>query len=176
MSTEPPPAAGIAWPLTLAAATVAGTLATACMLPFVALAVLAAATLPRSAALVTVAGVWAVNQLLGFGMLGYPLESYALIWGAAIGATALCVALAAGAWLAGRATPARATLAFVAGFAGYEALLYLLALVTGGTETFAPAIVARIFANDALWFAGLGAVYLVLSRAAPRLYPAPRTA
>ena len=74
------------WPLTLAAAAILGSLALACMMPFVALATLAAATMGRAQAVVTVGGIWAVNQLLGFGMFGYPHDAYALGWGAALGA------------------------------------------------------------------------------------------
>jgi hypothetical protein len=65
--------------------------------------------------------------------------------------------------------------AFLIGFAVYEAALFGFALVVGGTETFTMAIVGQIFANDALWFAGLLLASWLLARAAPTLFgPSPR--
>lgn len=161
-----------AWPLTLAAATIGGTLASACMMPFVGLAILAAATMPRGAAVVTVAGTWGVNQLLGFTLLAFPLEGYALGWGAALGLAAMAVVLSADRLLRARPLmPLRVVGVFVAGFALFELLLLSFAAVAGGLETFTPAIVLRLFANDALWLCVLGALYVVLTRGAPRWYP-----
>lgn len=167
----------VAWPLTLAAATVLGTLATACMMPFVGLAVVAAATMRTPAMLVTIVGAWGVNQLLGFGLLGYPLEGYALAWGVALGAASVAAGLLARAAFARGFTLPRALAVFAAAFVLDEALLYAFALAVGGTETFTPAIVLRLFANDALWCGVLAALHVVLTRAAPRWYAAePRAA
>jgi hypothetical protein len=44
----------------------------ACATPFVAFAVIAAATLPLSVALFAVGVAWLVNQAIGFGFLNYP--------------------------------------------------------------------------------------------------------
>ena len=60
----------------------------------------------------------------------------------------------------------------MAAFAAYEVLLFAFALVAGGTDTFTPAIVLRILANDAAWLAGLAILYRLLTRAAPRLFGA----
>lgn len=161
----------IAWPLMLAATAVLGTLAAACMMPFVAVATLAAATMPRPRAMVTVIGTWAANQILGFGLLGYPWTGYAAIWGGALGAAAVAAMLVAkGVMGAQRPTLARSIGAFVVAFAGFEALLFAVALVAGGTGTFTPAIVAQLFANDAMWLGGLAALFVVLTRAAPRVF------
>lgn len=175
--------AGTAWPLALATVAIGGTLATACMMPFVGLAVIAAATMARGPAAVTVAGVWAANQLLGFGLLGYPLDGYAIGWGLALGAGSLAAMLVARGVLA-RAAPDRGlagavplVIAFAVAFAAYEALLFAFALVQGGTETFAPSIVVQILANDAAWALVLALVHAVLARTAPRLFaPAPSAA
>ena len=65
--------------------------------------------------------------------------------------------------------------AFLIGFFVYEAALFGLTLVVGGTETFAMPIVGQIFANDALWFTGLSVGYWLLTRTAPKLFgPTPR--
>jgi len=163
-----------AWPLVLAAVAVLGTLAVACMMPFVGLAVVAAATMRRREALVTVVGVWAANQLLGFGLMGYPFDSYAIAWGLALGGGSVAAMLIARGMLGGRAPqPATVALAFLAAFAGYEALLFAFALVAGGTGTFTPAIIAQLLANDAAWAVALMALHLVLARAAPRVFAPP---
>lgn len=163
---------GLAWPFALAAAAALGSLAAACMVPFVGLAVVAAATMGRGRAAATVSGVWIVNQLLGFGLMGYPWTADAAEWGLALGVGSLAAVGIAGAVLRGRRNlavlPLLAT--FAAAFAGYEALLYGFALVAGGTETFAPAIVLQILVNDGSWFAGLTALHLALTRAAPGLF------
>ncbi len=163
----------IAWPIALAGAAVLGTLATACMMPLVGIATRAAATMNRAQAVTAVLGVWAANQLLGFGLLGYPLDGYALMWGGALG-TAGVAALFVARRIVGRGPVAlgRLALAFVAAFAAYEVLLFAFALVAGGTDTFTPAIVLRILANDAAWLAGLAILYQLLTRAAPRLFGA----
>ena len=166
-------AAGPAWPMALAAATVAGTLLTACMTPFVALGVMAAATMPRGRAALTVGGVWLANQALGFTVLGYPHTPSTFAWGGALGVAGLAAMLAAS-LLVGRGgvSALRLVTAFVAGFAVYEGLLFAFALAAGGLETFAPPIVARIAANEGVWLAGLAAVHLLLTWRAPRLFGA----
>lgn len=166
------PAAGWAWPAALATATVAGSLAVACMMPFVALAVLAAATMPSRRANLTIGAIWAANQALGFTVLGYPATAYAAVWGAALGVASLLAGLVARTVLRDRHDLAAAPmlLAFGAAFAAYEGLLFAFALVVGGTGTFAPTIVLQILVNDGLWFAGLSALYVVLTRTAPRWF------
>jgi len=176
-SAARPLASDVAWPLTLAAATILGTLATACMMPFVGLAVVAAATMRAPAMLVTIVGAWAANQLLGFGLLGYPLEGYALMWGAALGGASVAAGLLARAAFNGGVTLPRALAVFAAAFVLDEALLYAFALAVGGTSTFTSAIILRLFANDALWCGVLAMLHVVLTRAAPRWYAAePRVA
>jgi hypothetical protein len=61
----------------------------ACATPFAAFAALAGAMLPLSAALPVVVAAWIVNQAIGFGVLGYPVELNTFLWGFAIGAAAL---------------------------------------------------------------------------------------
>lgn len=167
---------GWAWPAALGTATVAGSLAAACMMPFVALAVLAAATMPARRAYLTIGAIWAANQALGFTVLGYPTTAYAAVWGVALGVASLSAGLVARAVLHDRGDLAAAPmlLAFGAAFVAYEGLLFAFALVAGGTGTFMPAIVLQILVNDGLWFAGLSTLYVVLTRAAPRWFgPVP---
>lgn len=165
----------IAWPAALAAAAVLGSIATACMMPFVAVATVAAASMPRREALTAVVGVWAVNQLLGFGLLGYPMTSYAITWGLALGAAALAALVVARRVLREAAPTALAlTFAFGIAFGTYEGLLFAFSLLEGGTDTFTPPIVLSILANDAAWLLGLATLHALLTRAAPRVFGAPR--
>ena len=169
--------ARFAWPVTLALATVGGSLVAACMMPFVAVTIVTAATMRRSLALTTILAIWATNQLLGFTVLGYPHTGYAFAWGGALGVASI-LAMLAGAIIMGEQnelSTLRTFGAFLIGFAVYEAALFGFALVVGGTETFTMAIVGQIFANDALWFAGLLLASWLLARAAPTLFgPSPR--
>lgn len=160
-----------AWGAALAAVAVLGTLATACMMPFVALAVATAATMSRSRAIVLLAGVWAINQLLGFALLGYPFTAYAFAWGAALGIATIVAMLVASAVLAQRpSSAAQLVLAFGAAFVAYEGGLFCFALVAGGTQTFSTKIVLQILTNDAMWFVGMIALQLILTRSAPRMF------
>ena len=70
----------------------------ACATPFAAFAAFAGATLPLSAALPVVVAAWIINQAIGFGLLGYPVELNTVLWGFAIGMAAL-IATAASRWL-----------------------------------------------------------------------------
>lgn len=165
---HPTPLHPVLWPVVLAATAVLGTLATACMMPFVAVATIAAATMTRSQAAIAVAGAWAANQLLGFGLLGYPLDGHAIGWGVALGVASLAVVPVVRRIADGSAM--RLVLGFAAAFALWEGLLFGFALAMGGTDTFTPAIVATLLANEAAWLAGLAAVHLVAAHGAPRLF------
>ncbi len=168
------PAGSIGWQLAIAATATAGTLATACMMPFVALATVAAATMPRRQAAATIVAVWGVNQLLGFTLLGYPTDPRTVAWGVALGVAALAAMMIAAAVLRSSApTLVSLAAAFAAAFAAYEAGLFAFALVAGGTGTFTAGIIGQILLNDACWCAALGAVHAVLTRAAPRTFGPP---
>lgn len=161
----------VAWPLALAAATVFGSLASACMLPFVALGVATAATMPRPRAAATLGAVWGINQLLGFTVMGYPPTVDAFAWGVALGVATLVTMFVASRLLGEQPrTLTRLLVAFAGAFAAYEGGLFGFALIAGGTGTFTPAIVLLILKNDAMWCTGLLALHVVLTRAAPRLF------
>lgn len=168
------------WPVTLGLVTILGTLASACMTPYIALAVIAAATMSRRQAAWTIGGVWLTAQTLGFTVLHYPSSAYAFAWGAALGGTSLAAMIAAR-LVVDRSRPSlsRMIAAFLASFVLYEALLLGFAYVVGGLETFAPSVVRQIAANDGAWLAVLAILRIVLTSSAPRWYgaaPAPRLA
>lgn len=165
-----------AWAAALAIATVGGSLAAACLMPFVALAAMTASTLPRREGLTTILVAWAANQAIGFTLLDYPLDGATLGWGLAIGVAALA-AFAAIRTVATRAPGLLALLgASALGFVAYELVLYAYGLSGGGTGAFTPAIVALLAKNEALWLAGLLVVREAVRRFAPGWAPTPRAA
>jgi hypothetical protein len=154
------------WPAALATSSVLGSYALACVFPFAAIAALAALTVDRRSGLALVTAAWAVNQFVGFFLLSFPWDAQAVGHGIAIlGAT--IAGFGAARLVAGRlANPvARGAAALSAAFIVYEVLLFAYAQVGGGVETFAPAIVAEVARNDAMWFAGLVGLRFLLTRA-----------
>lgn len=169
-------AAPVAWPLALAGAAILGTLATACMMPFVAIATITAATMTRAQAMTAVFAIWAANQLLGFGLLNYPRDAHAIGWGVALGASSMVALFVARHALGARPpTLSGLALAFAASFVAYESMLLVFALVTGGTGAFTPTIVLLILGNDAGWLVGLTGIQAILIKTAPRLFGAVPT-
>ena len=167
------PKVSLAWALVLAAATAVGSLAASCLMPFVALAVMSAATMTRRQAAVTVVSSWAANEVLGFAVLHFPVNASSFGWGAAALVAALGAMLAASVVVArGRLSAARLAGGFVLAFAAYEGLMAAWGLAGGGLATFTPAIVAQIALNEAGWLVGLAAVQLLLTWRAPRLFGA----
>lgn len=165
-----------AWAAALAIATVGGSLVAACLMPFVALAAMAASTLPRREGLVTMLVAWTANQLLGFTLLGYPGDAATLGWGAAIGLAALAAYAAIGAVIARSSSLLRLLGAAVIGFIAYELVLYAYGAAGGGTGAFTQAIVLLLAKNEALWLAGLLLAREAILRFAPRWAPASRAA
>ena len=100
---------------------------------------------------------WIVNQAIGFGVLGYPMEMKTLLWGLAIGVAALAAtAVSAQPRLlpaVGRA--ATLTLAVIAAYAVYEIVLLAFAPALGGTGAFTITIIARLGLLNVLWMPGL---------------------
>lgn len=160
----------LAWLGVLTVSTVVGSLAAACMMPFTALAVLAAATLPGRQAVAAVVAAWLFNQAAGFGWLGYPMTPDAFLQGLVIGLAALA-ALATARAVGAERGGLRLLGAFVAAFGVYELVLLAGALPTGGLWTFAPRYVVQIAVTEGLWFAGLTALALLLQHLAPAVAP-----
>lgn len=168
------PGSDWAWPPTFAVIAVGGSLAAACLMPFVAVAVIAAGTLDARRGLITVISAWLANQIIGFGLLGYPVNAPTIGSGFALCASAL-VAFALARRLFNGSAPALGRMLF-AGllcFAAYEAALYALAHLYGGTDMFTAEIVALIATNEAIWFAGLLTAHQLLARILPGQFGAP---
>lgn len=153
----------VLWPTLLVAASIATTFGFACAVPFAALGAAAALTMAPRDALMTIGAIWLVNQAVGFGFLGYPVDADCLTWGAALGLVALLTTLAAQ-WVGLRLGGRGAILplaAFAAAFGVYEGtLLSITPVLSAGAEDASLAIVARILAINAAAFGAL----LVLNR------------
>lgn len=148
----------LALPAVLAATTLSGTVVLACMMPFVAIATLAALAMPARRGVMTVAACWLGNQVLGFGLLGFPWDGATFAAGLSLLAASL-IAFAAARFAAGNTL-----IAFLVAFANFELSLFAYALAFGDVSMFRLEIVALIALNDALWFAGLWLGWQVLAR------------
>jgi hypothetical protein len=138
--------------------------------PFAAFAVAAAYTLSARAAVLTFLCIWLANQVIGFGILGYPWTVDTVLWGLAIGAAALLAYAFAGltmAWLARRNLVIALGAALVMAFGAYEAGLFLVTFALGGEEAFTPAIVGRLGLIDLAWTVALVGIWQILRRAGP---------
>ncbi|WP_146030182.1 hypothetical protein [Methylocella silvestris] len=146
-----------AWIGLAAALSAMFSLSFACAAPFAGFAAFAGLTAPRRFAMTLAGAAWLANQLVGFLLLGYPATAGSFAWGAALGLAALTAAFAAS--IAFRQTgvrPVAMGLAFFAAFASFESVLFAAsAVLPSGPDAFAPAVVARIFAINASFFAGL---------------------
>jgi len=156
--------ATLALPAILAATTLTGSVVLACMMPFAAIAAIAALAMPARRGLAAVGLCWLGNQVLGFGLMGFPWDGATFAAGLSLLAASLV------AFAAARAVRGGAVLAFLAAFAAFEASLFAYAIPFGDPALFSPEIVGLIALNDALWFAGLWLGWQVLARI-PALAP-----
>jgi hypothetical protein len=164
------------WTAILAMTAVVGSYSLACVLPFAAIAAVAAITLPRRQAIAAVGATWAANQIIGFTMMDYANGANAYAWSGfiAFGAVAGLGAalLARGSTIVSWRTP----LALVASVAAFQAVMFAGAVMLDGFASSTPEIVATIVRNDAIWFAGLLALWVMISRFASRRVISAQTA
>ena len=158
------------WLGLLVAISAAITVVFTCVTPFVAFAVIAAVTGSRRDAVMLAVALWFTNQAVGFGLLRYPWTASTLAWGAALGVAAVAGTLAA-LWALrrlGSLRPlARSSAAFLVAFVAYQLTLFAAAATwLGGTEMFAPGIVAQVLLINAVTLAGLFALRQVVAGAA----------
>lgn len=155
------------WPAVLLTSVLVGSTLFACAMPLVAIATLAAGTMTRRSAFLTLLLCWGINQVLGFTLHGYPQTLFTVGWGVAIGlggALALIVSqmsLRPGQF--GLRLVPTLGLAFVA----YELTLFVFSRVTGWACPFTVDVVSAVATHEALWFAGLGLTYVGLGRVLP---------
>jgi hypothetical protein len=136
----------------------------ACITPFVAFAVAAGYALSAPAAVLTVVAIWLANQAIGFAVLSYPWTIDTILWGFAIGATALLAAILACVTfrLGLRNNVAAIGAAFVVALAAYEGGLFLATFALGGQDAFTPAIVGHVALLNLGWTVALVGTYEIL--------------
>jgi len=135
-------------------------------MPLAAVATIAALALPRGIGLSAVAACWLGNQMIGFGLLGFPRDAATFGAGLSLLAASL-LAFAVTGRIGRRLGVAGALAAFGAAFVVYEAALFAYAAVLGDLAMFAPRIVGLIALNDGLWFVCLWLGWQVLRLAVP---------
>lgn len=136
----------------------------ACVTPFASLATLAALYLRADERWATIGFVWLANQIVGFGILGYPLTWDCAAWGVAIGLSLALAVLAASALSTTRPAPLVVSLPFVAAFAAFEAGLFAARQVLPASgDAFGLPVIRHVFWVNAAALCGLMALHQVLS-------------
>ncbi len=165
--------AALIWTAILGASAIFGSYFFACVFPFAAVATIAALTLDlrRGAAVVT--ATWAANQIVGFAFMHFPQTFDTMTLGVSIGLGALAAYAVAHLALRKGVSITRTVVALSGAFTVYQLVIFAGAIGFGGVENFSPTIIGGVALNDAVWFAGLGALRLALTRAVPALFTAP---
>lgn len=176
MTAAPTTTTPLLWSAILGLTAALGSYGLACVFPFAALAALAAITLPTRQALALIGAVWAVNQVVGFVLLGYATGDHAVTWGIVIGAAALLALGTAKAVTDNRLVSMHSVAALVVAIAAYQVVMFAGAWALDGFASSTPEIVATVASNDVYWFAGLAALRLALGASLPRWFAVPQSA
>jgi len=168
VSAQHPLHAGL-WSAGLVVIVMAGCLAAGCLEPLVAVAVVAAGSLPLGRAVLLTLAAWLAGQAIGFGLHDYPRDPRTIAWGFGLGAAALAAlagAVPVLAATAGKPAWLRAGLAFVAAFVANQlVILGVEQLITGACEV-RPGVISLVGGVNAAWLAGLLALDAMLRRTA----------
>lgn len=126
----------------------------ACATPFAALAALSAMTLSRNDGLAAVSLTWMINQLIGYGILGYPADPMTMAWGVAILLSAVAALVAAWYALALLAKPlVRAIAAIMTALVAQQLTIYAASLIlTSHPSAFSSAVLWQIAWTNLLGF------------------------
>lgn len=147
----------------LAGATTVAAAVLGCATPFPAIAAIAALSMSTRDGVALVVLSWAVSQMIGFGLRGYPLGADTLCLAASIGGSAVVGLFAATMLL--RHTPVtggllRAGVALIAAFAAFKgAVLAPSLLLADGMHGFTSDVLARQAVRNLLFLAGLLALH-----------------
>jgi hypothetical protein len=169
--------AALIWTAILGATAIFGSYFFACVFPFAAVATIAALTLDLRRGVEVVAATWVANQIVGFAFMHFSQTFDTVALGVSLGLGALAAYAVAYSVLRAAKTPVRIVAALAGAFVAYQLVIYAGALGFGGTDNFSPSIIGGVALSDAIWFAGLGALRMALTRVVPALSaPVARTA
>ncbi len=171
--TKPTATAALIWTAVLGVSAIFGTWAFACVFPFAAIATIAALTLDARKGLALVGATWAANQVVGFTVMDYPRTFETAALGMSLGLGAVAAWVVATVILRGDRSvfALRAAAALLGGFVAYQLVIFAGALAFGGAGNFSADIIAGVALNDAIWFVGLGVLWLALARTLPAQAP-----
>ncbi|MEO1069063.1 MAG: hypothetical protein AAFW95_08065 [Cyanobacteria bacterium J06638_6] len=124
--------------------------------PLVAFAAMSGVSLCRRRAIAVALGIWLVNQVVGFGIRGYPLTGTAFLWGALMGVgTLLVVGLASLRPAFSQSSWAGhflwVLIAATAGFGLYQGLILLAYPVLVAGHSMGWDIVSKLFSKQMAW-------------------------
>lgn len=153
----------LAWIAILVSASLALSSILACAMPFAALAAVAAITLKRVDAFAVVIAAWFVNQLVGFALLGYPVDATTLAWGVALGLSAvvaLMAAIEAVRLVRDWPTSVAVTVVFAIALVAQQLTIFSASLVLEShPSAFAPDVLAWIAITNAICVLALLAIH-----------------
>jgi hypothetical protein len=155
------------WSAGLVALVLGGCLLIGCLEPLVAVAVIAAGSLPLGRALLLTAGVWLAGQAIGFGLHDYPRDAQALSWGVGLGLAALVSVAAAAPTLAAfkdKPVWVRAGAGFIAAFVANQLVILGVEQAITGACTVRPGVVSLVGASNAAWMVALLALDAAVRR------------
>ncbi|MFK8186254.1 MAG: hypothetical protein AB8B99_22995 [Phormidesmis sp.] len=124
--------------------------------PLVAFAAMSGVILSRQRAIAVALAIWFINQIIGFGLRGYPLASTALSWGALMGIGTLLAVM----WASLRPTFSRSTwaghfawtiVAVSVGFVLYQVLIMLAYPLLADGHAMGWNVIASIFRTQVQW-------------------------
>ncbi len=166
----------------LTVATVLGSLALACAMPFAGLAALAVLFLPRRDAFVLIGVNWLANQLIGYAFLHYPMTWEGLSAGLGLGVACLgctgAAALVANRLRKVASFPLAALGTLAVTFAAYEGLCFVTSIGHHDGD-FLLSVQLYVLYLNALAFAGLLSVQAIahaVGLAVPSAIPQPPSA
>jgi hypothetical protein len=164
ISSSPPIDAqwSLLWPAVLLVTALAGTTLISGAMLLVAVATLAAATMTRRAAIITLLLFWGVNQVLGFTIRGYPHNLLTVGWGTANGLGGVLALIVTQMILKPGKVGFRLVPTFGLAFIAYELTLFGFSRVTGWACPFTVDVIVAVATNEALGFAGLWLAYFAL--------------
>ena len=124
--------------------------------PLVSFAAMSGAMLSRRRAITVALTIWLVNQVIGFGLRGYPLSETAFMWGALMGiGTLLAVVFASLRPAFSRFSWAGhfswEIVAVIVGFVLYQGLIMLAYPPLADGHAMGWAVIAKIFSQQVMW-------------------------